>query len=1210
MFSVIHANHLEDLGTLALDVIRRHRQPPLVPETFLVQSNGMAQWLRLTLAEADGIAASVDFPLPSSFVWRAYRAVLGDDIPEQSPFDKTPLAWRLMHLLERCLDPQAAPDDPSCYAPLRDYLQSEALEASPMPGAAHEARERRRWHLAVRLADLFDQYLIYRPEWIEAWERGETAPLELPDDQRWQPALWRALIEDAPAQAREHHRARLHRRFLDAARQLRERPRDMPPRLFVFGISALPAQTLEALHALSGVVDVFLMIANPCRHYWGDIVSDRDAIKRAGRLSAQARHEQETRHPEAPWLAELDEEALHLHANPLLAGWGTQGRDFIVGLYEFESARGFDLETDVFRDMAPAQSPTLLQQLQQDVLELAHPGERARQEGAPRTIAADDDSLALVSAHSPLREVEILHDRLLAAFEDAEAAGEPLRPRDIVVMVPEIDRYAPCIEAVFGQLPPSHPRHIPFTIADQVASEAHPLMVLALLLLDLPERRLTVSEVLDALEVPAFRARFAIDEAELERLRQWLAGSGVRWGLSAEHRHSLGFPALGENSWRFGLSRMLLGYAVGEPASTGAQGESDDSLGRPPRWDFQGIVPYAEVGGLEADLAGRVAALLDTLETQCAALSERLSPEAWLGRLQALFSACVSPTTAEEHDVVARLDAALGRWSQQCRQAGFEAPVGLGVVRDALRAELDEGGLAQRFLAGKVNFATLMPMRAIPFRHVYLLGMNDGDYPRVRQPQDFDLMATRPRPGDRSRRDDDRYLMLEAMLSARERLTLSWVGRDVRDNTPRPPSVLLGELLDTLEQGWDVPESDAADRATRLAQRLIETHPLQPFSRRYFERDDPRFTYESSWEALYRPPERDESVLPHAATAVELPSEPLGLGDLQRVLRRPWTVYLGRLGVHFADAHVPDEDNEPFAPDGLEDHGLKRELLEGARDGVPLTAVAERLRMAGRLPTAGFGEALIEPRLARLSRQVESWRREVAECVASTPPLVRYVAVHEALDDKALTLEARLDGLFAAPEEALAPWRLVTLEPGHYGHLKVEGEGPYRHVGKLHRLYAGYLRWLLANATLEASCAWTAIFEDRCLSLPGLDKASAAGELDGLLAAWARAYRAPWPAIDEIAKEVWKRLPRADWVPLAAGEAPDAGVREALIARYETDAFAGPAALRASDGALGQLWPDFATFEAAGGIAASLIQYAPLMDMLARITQRVHGGRS
>ena len=1210
MFSVIHANHLEDLGTLALDVIRRHRQPPLVPETFLVQSNGMAQWLRLTLAEADGIAASVDFPLPSSFVWRAYRAVLGDDIPEQSPFDKTPLAWRLMALLERCLDPETSPDDPTCYAPLRDYLQGEALEASPLPGAAEEARERRRWHLAVRLADLFDQYLIYRPEWIEAWERGEHAPADLPDDQRWQPALWRALIEDAPAAAREHHRARLHRRFLDAARGLRERPRDVPPRVFVFGISALPAQTLEALHALSGVVDVFLMIANPCRHYWGDIVSDRDAIKRAGRLSSQARREQEARHPEAPWLAELDEEALHLHANPLLAGWGTQGRDFIVGLYEFESDRGFDLETDVFRDMAPEQSPTLLQQLQQDVLELVHPGERARREGGPRRIAEDDESLSLVSAHSPLREVEILHDRLLAAFERAEAAGQPLRPRDIIVMVPDIDRYAPCIEAVFGQLPPSHPRHIPFTIADQVASEAHPLMALALLLLELPERRLTVSEVLDALEVPAFRTAFAIDEAELERLRQWLAGSGVRWGLSAEHRDSLGFPALGENSWRFGLSRMLLGYAVGEPSAGGARDGSEDSLGHAPSGDFQGIVPYAEVGGLEADLAGRVATLLSTLEQQCAALGERLTPMAWLGRLQALFAACLQPGTADEHDVMARLDAALARWAQQCRHADFEEPVGLGVVRDALRAELDEGGLAQRFLAGKVNFATLMPMRAIPFREVYLLGMNDGDYPRVRQPQDFDLMATRPRPGDRSRRDDDRYLMLEAMLSARAKLTLSWVGHDVRDNTPRPPSVLIGELLDTLEQGWDVPEDGAGSRDARLARRLIETHPLQPFSRRYFERDDPRFTYEASWEALYATPEdtaaatADGAPSPDASMA-SLPDEPLSLGDLQRVLRRPWTVYLGRLGVHYVDPHVPDEDNEPFALDGLEDHGLKRELLDGARGGVALASVAERLRLAGRLPTAGFGEALIEPRLARLSRQVESWRRDVAACTAASPFLARFQG-----GASALTLEARLDDVFAAPEDGAAPWCLMTLEPGHYGHLKVEGTGPHRHVGKVHRLYGGYLRWLLANATLEAPCSWTAVFEDRCLSLPGMAAATARQQLATWLDAWARAYRMPWPAIGEVAQEIWKRVPRETCEALQAGEPLESGLREALIARYETDAYAGPAALRARDGALGQLWPDFAAFETAGGVAASLTLYAPLLDMLAQVTQRVHGGRA
>lgn len=1264
MFSVLHANHLEDLHDLALALIKRHRLPPLTPETFLVQSNGMAQWLRLSLAEADGIAASVDFPLPSSFVWRAYRAVLeqvGEDgesrpIPLHSPFDKRPLAWRILRLL----DVEIA-SDPVTFAPLAHYLSaglesatagrshgdeggesSAAMEEGAQRRAAEQA-ERKRWQLAVRLADLFDQYLNYRPDWLAAWEAGKDAPDELPADQRWQPALWRALIADADPAERAFHRANLHGRFLRAARQLESCPPGLPPRLFVFGISALPSQTLEALHALSGVIDVFLMIANPCRHYWGDIVSDREAIKRAGRLSAEAVMRQQSRHPEAPWLEALDEEALHLQANPLLAAWGAQGRDFIVGLYEFESQDGgFDVETDLFRDPAtvdeahPERAP-LLNQLQQDILDLRHPGERTRESGK-RLIAPDDASLSLVSVHSPLREVEVLHDRLLAAFEEASSQGTPLRLRDILVMVPEIDVYAPYIEAVFGQLPPNDPRHIPFTIADQVASEAHPMMVLMLSLLELPERRLGVSELLDALDVPAFRARFAIDEAELPRLRQWLAESGVRWGLSGAHRRSLGFPALHENSWAFGLERMLLGYSTGPlppGRSTGPlpPGRSNGPLTASAAWQFDEIVPYDEVGGLEADLAGRLAELIRVMAAQCEALNSAATPEAWLARLRQLIDTLFAPTALDEHDVLARVDQALGRWQQSCELAAFTRPIGLAVVRDALRVELDEGGLAQRFLAGKVNFATLMPMRAIPFRQVYLLGMNDGAYPRTRQPQDFDLMAQRPRPGDRSRRDDDRYLLLEALLSARERLTFSWVGFDQRDNTPRPPSVLIGELLDTLEQGWRPDPGDASiqDDEAALAARLIEAHPLQPFSRRYFHADDPRYTFDTSWEPLHLLAENPdtETAQPAAPDAVPAPAEALGLADLQRLLRRPWSVYLGRLGVRFQDSDVPDEDSEPFILDALEDHTLKRELLDAGRRHEPLAQVADRLRLAGRLPAAGFGLATIEPPLRRLQTQLESWHRRVDGAEPLTPPMLRF-AIDATTDCPALALEARVDGLYLDTSdgrdksdnrdknddgdrnddgEKTGSLGLVTLETSHFGHFKPDGkgsgDGPWKKLGKPHRLYAGYVRWLLVNASGESPCRWTAIFEDRWLEFPALERAQARASLGHWLRTWWRAWCAPLPANDALVKTLWNLADREALGGLAAGESLDSGWRDRLAEAYDEGGFGMPSLVQ-REGGLGQLWPDFETFEAAGGVRESVAHYQPILEVLLRASQQTH----
>ncbi|WP_110686974.1 exodeoxyribonuclease V subunit gamma [Salinicola aestuarinus] len=1260
MFSVLHANHLEDLRDLSLALMQRQRLPPLTPETYLVQSNGMAQWLRLSLAEADGVAASVDFPLPSSFVWRAYRAVLehqGETIPLQSPFDKRPLAWRILRLLDALIL-----RDPETFAPLAHYLAAgdpaagdpaagdpatgdpgagdpETGAPASLPIGQHEQAERQRWQLAVRLADLFDQYLNYRPDWLAAWESGHDAPVDLPADQRWQPALWRALLDDAEAVAREHHRARLHGRFVDAARALDNRPAGLPPRVYVFGISTLPAQTLEALHALSGVIDVYLMITNPCRHYWGDIVSDREAIKRAGRLSAQALARQQTRHPEAPKLAALDEQALHLQANPLLAAWGAQGRDFIVGLYEFESQDGgFDLETDLFRD--PIETPSdadreatgerapLLNQIQQDILDLVHPGELARERGKRRLIAADDASLSLYRVHSPLREVEVLHDRLLDAFEQASREGDPLRPRDILVMVPEIDIYAPFIEAVFGQLSPSDPRHIPFTIADQVASETHPLMVLVLSLLELPERRLGVSELLDALDVPAFRARFDIDESELPRVRQWLAESGVRWGLSGDHRAALGFPALHANSWAFGLERMLLGYATGALPSSGAHAREASTTAGEGAWQFDAIVPYDEVGGLEADLAGRLAELMQVIEGQCRALGSPATPQTWLTRLRELIDAVFRPMALDEHDVLARVDQALSRWQASCELAAFETPIGLAVVRDALKAELDDGGLAQRFLAGKVNFATLMPMRAIPFRQVYLLGMNDGAYPRTRQPQDFDLMAQRPRPGDRSRRDDDRYLLLEALLSARDRITLSWVGFDQRDNTPRPPSVLIGELLDMLEQGYAPADMPAdADIEAALAARLIETHPLQPFSRRYFLASDPRFTFDSSWEALHRADasagavredetEADVAEI-RAGEAQEpepsAPAEALDIADLTRVLRRPWSVYLGRLGVRFQEAEVPDEDSEPFVLDALEDHTLKRELLDAGRRGEALTVMAERLRLAGRLPAAGFGLATIEAPLKRLETQLQSFRELSAALMPCEPTVLRFSAPPTP-QAPPLTLESRIDGLFqegaAAAGEATRV--LITLETSHFGHFQTgrsdkgaESAGPWKKLGKPHRLYAGYLRWLLANAAGETPCRWTALFEDRWLEFPALGRVEARATLSGWLERWWRAFRRPLPAVSELTRSLWAECTREHLAEIERGEPLAPPLRDKLAAEFESGGYQRDSLIQ-REGGLGQLWRDFESFTAANGVAETVRHYQPFLDALLGASQRLH----
>ncbi|HSC80869.1 MAG TPA: exodeoxyribonuclease V subunit gamma, partial [Chitinolyticbacter sp.] len=789
---IVHGNRLEALRALTVAWLRAYPLAPLENEVVLVFSNGIAQWLKLALAEDPqgmeggcGIAAALDIQLPSRFLWQAYRTVLGAAaVPESSPLDKAPLTWRLMRLLPALLD---RPE----FAALALFL-------------ADDADLRHRHQLAERLADLFDQYQVYRADWLAGWAEGRdeiatrAGIRPLRDDERWQAALWRALLADTGATG--NSRAGVHQAFVTALAGDAPPPAGLPRRVVVFGLSSLPAQAVEALAALSRHSQVLLAVHNPCRYYWGDIVEDKALLS--------ARH----RHAAKPGLPGVLSEALaHQHAQPLLAAWGKQGRDYINLLDQFDDTAA---HLPLFRPISNERidlftepdTGTLLGQLQHDILELRPLAEtRARW---PAIDPGRDDSIRFHIAHSAQREVEILHDQLLARF----SADPGLRPRDVIVMVPDINAYAPHIAAVFGQIAASDPRYIPYTLADQGRRGRAPLLIALEHLLSLPERRFTASEILDLLDVPALRQRFGISEADLPTLRRWIAGAGIRWGLDAEQRASLGLPGeLTQNSWLFGLARMLLGYAVGS--------------GEP----MSGIAPYDEIAGLDAALVGPLARLIELLALSRDELVTPAAPAQWGERLMALLPLFFDASSDDDLALITQLQQLLDDWLALCEGARLTAPLPLTVVREAWLSGLDAGGLSQRFLAGAVNCCTLMPMRAIPFKVVCLLGMNDGDYPRIQPPLDFDLMARDYRPGDRSRRDDDRYLLLEALLSARDALYISWVGRSARDNSERAASVLVGQLRDHLASGW----THAAGHDLLAA--LTTEHPLQPFSPRYFD---------------------------------------------------------------------------------------------------------------------------------------------------------------------------------------------------------------------------------------------------------------------------------------------------------------------------------------------------------------------------------------
>jgi len=912
MFQVYHSNDLSILKDLLLNLSQaRPLADPFAPETILVQSPGMAQWLKLELADSSGIAANIDFPLPATFLWRTFVDVL-PDVPERSAFNKEAMSWKLMQILPELLSQEI-------FEPLAHYL-------------ADDPDQFRLYQLSGKIADIFDQYMVYRPEWIADWEQGGN---ESAEGQLWQPVLWRALAERTAELEQSHwHRANMFGAFASNLPKAASRGK-LPERLFVFGISALPQNYLQALQMLGQFCDVHLMVMNPCQYYWGDIVDQKFLAKL-----------------KESWLERpgISPEEYFDHGNPLLASMGKLGRDYLFQIQQLSvEGEGEDIQAFV-----EPEANSLLSSVQRDILqlrdagELADPAEGLESSLHKTLLEPEDQSIRLQLCHSPLREVEVLHDQLLAMFEQQPE----LKPRDVIVMMPDVAAYAPFIETVFGNA--AEQRYIPYSISDRSSQQEHPLLLGFCRLLRLADSRFSLSEVLELLEVPATMRRLKLDQNGFEQLRHWLDQVQVRWGIDSQQRESLALPAFDQNSWRTGLRRMFAGYSMGDIGEL-----------------WQGIAPYGEVQGLNARLLGVLTEFVDLLEQAASDFQGERPVDEWImlinGWLEALYQ-------ADESDEVAldQIRRTLEQLHTQLSDARFQQPLSAAIVIDYLSGSLQRSRSSQRFMVGQVNFCTLMPMRSIPFRVVCLLGMNDGVYPRSLDPAGFDLIARAPRKGDRSRRDDDRYLFLEALLSAKELFYISYVARSIQDNTHRVPSVLVSELMEYCSQSYVLPEHQQlpADKsAEKLLQKLSTEHPLMPYSERYFDQQNPKlFSYADEWLSQSESPVAPTSFV-GAPLSVDAFDE-IELEQLLRFYRHPSRYFFQqRLKVFFYDELLSSEDAEPFELDKLSDYQLKQRYLQRALDGGSLTELTEQIRAEGLLPFGIAGQRHVE-KLAKDCREM------------------------------------------------------------------------------------------------------------------------------------------------------------------------------------------------------------------------------------------------
>ena len=911
---------MEVLAGVLAGILREDPGDPLVPERIVVPHRTLGRWLTLELARELGIAANLRLELPAGFAWSVMRTAV-PSLPREQPFSPPQLRWRLHDLL-----PRFAEGDRAAGGAVRRYL----ADGDP----------RKRFELADRLAGVLDRCVVYRPEWIREWERGD-AP-------HWQARLWRHAVE---AEGSPSHWVGAIDAFRSALENAPRAP-DWPSRASFFAVPSLSPSYLDLLNGIGREIEVHLFVVNPCREYWGDIHSRREMGLRADGADPSERH-----------LAE---------GNELLAAWGRAGRDTFDSLVEIAS----DDAREHF--VRPAASRRLAA-VQRDVLDLHLASEGRAEDDASGGSGPDarDDSIQVHVCHSPVREAEVLHDRLLGLFDRHCDLG----PADVLVLTPNLDVYGPAVEGVFGSA-----ARIPFHVARR-RSAASPTVRALFELLAMRRSRLGAEAVLAPLEAQTVRARFGIGEWGLPAIRGWVREAGIRWGADAAHRAGEGLPATEDHGWRQGIRRLLLGYAVPDPNELVA-----------------GLVPCPpRVGGFET--GADEAALLGRFVTYCEAvfgLRTRLGGERHPGEwalalreeLDRFFAGggpaaegrSPAPGTAPAASIADEVRVARELVRDFEREGARSAsPVGFDVVHDVLRELAEAPSRDAARLADGVTVTSLTPGQVLPSEVVCVIGLNDGTFPRSPSFPSFDLVASGPaRRGDRDVRHEDRFAFLEALLAARRAFLVSYTGRGQRDDAPIPPAAVVDELTDYLGERFP----DAA---------FVVNHPLQPFSPRYFAGSGPGagapepgtvpgvavaplpaqagqargeaagelFSYSegmceaarslTSDETQSTGPARFEMVLPDAS-APDGPVPRVALGELVAFFSGPVRWYLrDRLGVRLELDDASLEDEEPFELDNLERYRLRSDTLDRMHAGVVRARDEALQRGTGRLPQAALG---------------------------------------------------------------------------------------------------------------------------------------------------------------------------------------------------------------------------------------------------------------
>ncbi len=999
----------------AKDIKVRHENADyFAPEYLIVQTAGMKRWLALECAKQNSVFANVTSMMPRQFIKRLGFILLNEK-ETATMFDSGILTWTLFKIISKDLEKNTRELDD-----IRAYLGAKDIQM-------------KLFSLCEKVADIMDQYMLYRSDWLKSWEQGERLFTEN-NAEIWQSYLWRRIIEENAGTGIANP-VDLPAALIDKLKLLSDKEKELlPKRLSLFGMSLLPPEYYRVFSQLAKVIDVSLYLQVPTIAFMGDTLSDKQVQWRVNNIETFRKLGLENTYKE----------------NRLLRNFGITSKEFMNLILDQDvPTELYDLESIVQKD---SEHLSLLNRVQTDIIICKDTLYE------PLPVPEDDWSIRLASCYTPLREVEVLHDLLLDCF----SKDATLSPSDVLIVTPDIVAYSPYIAMVFEDAAVRCGTHIPYSIADQSLSQDHLFLRFVEDCLHAATQRFEASRIVPLFERSMQLQVNPLSANDRNELVKWCTNSGIRWGYDQQHRISMGFTDSDAFTFRKGVDRLIAGYVM----------DDDELLD-------SGLYPVVAAEGSNAELLGRFAEFIDSFAALVMNTGSSMPIDEWNGLVASMIRNIFG--TGDDTEETDSANGILHNIMMTMRERSVISGVGdqripFPVYLRGIRGLLETSDAAKGFFTGAVTVAGMVPMRSIPFRIVAMLGMNRGLFPRQSRQPLFDLMTIKPRNGDRNLLHSDRYLFLESILSAKERLIMTWTGFEVDSGKVTPPSVLINEFIDHLNREY------RASDGTKSGESVTVQYPLQPFSQRYrsAKQEDQKL---NTWNRSLFREDKDkrfrDSLFQWKNTRETAINDSIVNGNtIIETLCDPISSFLQSCGIS-SDAYDRFlEDSEPFTMTGMSGwqtrEAIGKEIFD--KDAAALSLLQEN----AVIPDGIGGEMMIDEQRRKLKSRIELMQSIIPE------PLFGKYRVNEKIGAKQYCIECDKVALSVGGTERRA---LIA----EFGDVKLENN-----FMRADKILKSWIRHIFLN--LEMQTATTLVALDKTIKFSSMDKKAAKKIIDSLAA--------------------------------------------------------------------------------------------------------------